>query len=174
MEPLCYVNGRIQPTKESTVGVTDLGLQRGYGVFDYVPTCNGKLFHLADHLARLHHSAAALYLELPIPDDEITHIANQLIAGSELRRPALRLILTGGDAHTQPMLAQPNFIMIIEELPTYPEDVYIHGTTLTTVQYQRELAEVKSINYLNAIRLEPLKQQTWAALVRLRETRTLS
>lgn len=159
MKPLCYVNGKIQPADEGAIGVSDLGLQRGYGVFDYVPSCNGKLFHLADHLARLHHSAAALYLQLPIPDDEITQIAEHMIAGSEVRRPALRLILTGGDAHAQPALAHPNFIMIVEELPGYPEDLYIHGTKLTAVPYQRELADIKSINYLNAIRLEPLRRE---------------
>ncbi|MBN1581560.1 MAG: aminotransferase class IV [Anaerolineae bacterium] len=162
MNALCYVNGHIQPVSEGGIDVTDLGLQRGYGVFDYVPTCNGKLFHFADHLARLHRSAAALHLKLPIPDDKITSIADRLIAGSALERPALRLILTGGDAHAQPLFAQPNFIMIAENSRAYPDDAYKLGVELIAIYYQRELPHVKSINYLNALRLEPLRQEKGA------------
>jgi branched-chain amino acid aminotransferase len=162
MNALCYVNGQIQPASEGTIGVADLGLQRGYGVFDFVPTCNGKLFHLADHLARLHRSAAALHLTLPIPDHEITDIANRLIAGSELERPALRLILTGGEAHAQPAFAHPNFVMITENSRAYPDEAYTQGVKLIAIHYQRELPHIKSINYLNAIRLEPLRQERGA------------
>jgi D-alanine transaminase/branched-chain amino acid aminotransferase len=162
MKALCYVNGQIGSAAEAVIGVADLGLQRGYGVFDYVPTCNGKLFHFADHLARLHRSAAELRLELPMPDAEITHLANRLIADSDLERPALRLILTGGYSYVLPALAHPNFIVIAEESSTYPNDVYSSGAGLIAVCYQRQLPHVKSLDYLNAIRLEPLRREKGA------------
>ena len=141
------------------IGVADLGLQRGYGVFDFVRTRNGKLFHFKDHLARFNRSASELRLKLPISDAEITEIANQLIGESELEMPSVRLILTGGYSNSSPVLEHPNFIMIAEELSTYPSDVYVQGGKLITVQYQRELPHVKSLNYINAIRLDPLKRE---------------
>lgn len=159
MKALCYVNGQIQSAGDASIGVADLGLQRGYGVFDYGRTCHGKLFHFDDNLARFRRSASELHLKLPISDEEITEIANQLIEGSELKTPAVRLILTGGYSYSSPAFEHPNFIIIAEELPTYPSEVYTHGAKLITVQYQRELPHVKSLNYLNSIRLDPLKRE---------------
>lgn len=159
MTSLCYINGEILPTEKSAVNATCLGLQRGYAVFDFVRTRNGKLFHLQDHLARLRHSAAALHLQLPLDDGKIQAIARRLIDGSNLKSPALRLLLTGGCAHAKPAFENPDFIMIAEELPNYPDHVYNEGAKLICAEFQRELPRVKSINYLNAIRLDPLKQK---------------
>ena len=159
MNNYCYVNGEIKPANEGVIGITDLALQRGYGVFDYGRTYNGKLFHFDDNLERLRQSSSALHLKLPLSDQEIREIAVRLIQESNLKTPAIRLILTGGPSNSSPLLEHPNFIIIAEELPTYPGDLYLHGANLITVEYQRELPHVKSINYLNAIRLEPLKRE---------------
>ena len=159
MKALCFINGQIQSASDASIGVADLGLQRGYGVFDFGRTYNGKLFHFEDHIARLCRSASELHLKLPIPEEEITKVANQLIRESKLKTPSVRLILTGGYSHSSPMLEHSNFIIIAEELPTYPSDVYTQGGKLITVQYQRELPHVKSLNYINAIRLDPLKRE---------------
>jgi branched-subunit amino acid aminotransferase/4-amino-4-deoxychorismate lyase len=162
MKHYCYVNGEIKSTSDAVIGVSDLALQRGYGVFDFARTYNGKLFHFNDHIDRLKHSAAALHLRLPISDSEIYKISEQLIKDSKLERPSVRFILTGGCASAAYLFEDPNFIIVAEELPTYPEEVYTKGAKLITVEYQRELPHVKSINYLNAVRLEPLKRERHA------------
>ena len=158
MSTLCYVNGDILSTSDGAIGVSDLALQRGYGVFDFARTYNRKLFHFDDTLQRFRYSASELHLKLPIPDAEITAVSEHLIQESALNNPAIRLILTGGYS-SSPFLQSPNFIIIAEELPMYPASVYLSGAKLITVKYQRELPGVKSINYLNAIRLEPLKRE---------------
>ncbi|MGV7222743.1 MAG: aminotransferase class IV [Nitrospinales bacterium] len=158
MSTLCYVNGEIQATSKGVIGVSDLALQRGYGVFDFARTYNRKLFHFDDHLQRLRLSASELHLNLPIPDEEITSIAAHLIQESDLNYPAVRLILTGGNSNS-PDLQHPNFIITAEEFPIYPALVYSGGVKLIMVEYQRELPHVKSINYMNAIRLEPFKRE---------------
>lgn len=158
MSILCYVNGEILSTSDGTIGVSDLALQRGYGVFDYARTYHRKLFHFDDTLQRFQNSASELHLKLPIPAVEITAVSEHLIQESALNIPAIRLILTGGYS-SSPFLQSPNFIVIAEELPLYPASVYSSGAKLITVNYQRELPSVKSINYMNAIRLEPLKRE---------------
>ena len=158
MSTLCYVNGEILAKSTGVIGITDLALQRGYGVFDFARTYHRKLFHFDDHIQRLRLSASELYLKLPIPDGEITSIAEHLIQESDLNNPAIRLILTGGYSDA-PFLQHPNFVIIAEELPTYPASVYTKGTKLIMVEYQRELPHVKSINYMNSIRLEPYKRE---------------
>jgi branched-chain amino acid aminotransferase len=162
MKTFCYVNGKIQSTIDAVIGVSDFALQRGYGVFDFARTYNGKLFHFNDHIERLRCSAAALHLRLPISNSEIHNIVEQLIKSSQLNSPSIRLILTGGYIYTKPLLENPNFIIIAEELPTYPKEVYTQGAKLITVKYQRELPFIKSINYLNAVRLEPFKREIQA------------
>jgi branched-chain amino acid aminotransferase len=158
MSTHCYVNGEILSTSDGAIGVSDLALQRGYGVFDYARTYHRKLFHFDDTLQRLRYSASELHLKLPNSDAEITAVSEHLIQESALNNPAIRLILTGGYSSSL-FLQSPNFIIIAEELPMYPASVYLLGAKLITVNYQRELPQVKSINYLNAIRLEPLKRE---------------
>jgi branched-subunit amino acid aminotransferase/4-amino-4-deoxychorismate lyase len=158
----CAINGKILSMKEASIGISDLGLQRGYGIFDYIRMYNGKLFHPEDYLRRFRHSAFELHLKLPFSDQQIIEMSYNLINKSNLHRPAIRLILTGGYSNTIPMFKFPNFIMIAEELPTYPSEVYTFGGKLITYLYQRELPHIKSLNYLNAIRLEPLRQNKTA------------
>jgi D-alanine transaminase/branched-chain amino acid aminotransferase len=162
MKTLCYVNGEILSTGDATLGISDLALQRGYGVFDFGRTYGGRLFHFEDNLARLRRSAAELHLKLPLSDAEIIEVATKLIRDSDLQVPAIRLILTGGYAESLPVFENPNFIIITEELPAYSPDLYEQGCRIITSKYQRELPHVKSINYLNAIRLEPLKSKMQA------------
>jgi len=155
MSRLCYINGEILPVSKAAIGISDLALQRGYGVFDFARTNHRRLFHFDDHLQRLRLSASELHLKLPFPEEEITSIAEHLIQESDLDNPAIRLILTGGYS-SAPVYQNPNFIIILEELSTYPAAIYAEGVELITVEYQRELPHVKSLNYLNSIRLAPL------------------
>ena len=155
MTQLCYINGVIMPVENGSIGIRDLAIQRGYGVFDYGRTYNRKLFHFEENIRRFRESASELHLTPPVTDEEILEIAQKLIDGSDLSIPAVRLLLTGGYSAT---LEEPNFIMIAEELATYPDELFEHGAKIVTVEFQRELPYIKSINYLNAIRLEPLKK----------------
>jgi branched-chain amino acid aminotransferase len=159
MKSPCFINGKIVRRSHATIGVDDLGLQRGYAVFDYVRTYNGRLFHFPDHLERLRKSASELHLELPYSDEEIVEITTHLIGGSDLQNPAVRLILTGGKAQEATGFDQPNLIIITEELPYHPSELYENGGKLVTFEYQRELPHVKTTNYLNSIRLDGLNRE---------------
>ena len=144
------------------ISFADIGLQRGYGVFDFASTYNGKLFRFKDYLARFHISAAELRLEIPITNEKIKEIAEHLISISELENPAIRLLITGGISNMDLKLDQPNFIISAENLPGFPKELYVSGSKLVTYGFQRELPHVKSLNYMNFIRLDPLKRQKGA------------
>jgi D-alanine transaminase/branched-chain amino acid aminotransferase len=156
MKSLCYVNGEIMPASDGVIGISDLALQRGYGVFDFGRTYNGKLFHFGQNIKRFRRSASALHLAVPVSDEEIGETVLHLIDESDLKIPCIRMLLTGGYSST---LENPNFIIIAEELPTYPAEVYSNGVKIITVEYQRELPHVKTINYLNMIRLDPFMKE---------------
>ena len=66
-----YLNGRIVPEQQAAISPLDIGLLRGYAVFDLLRTVAGRPFLLPEHLQRLHVSAAQLGLAVPISDAEI-------------------------------------------------------------------------------------------------------
>lgn len=158
-EPLCYVNGRIQPTRAATIGINDLGLLRGYGVFDFGRVYHGRLFHFERNIGRFRRSAAALSLDVPLSDGELLSITKQLIGDNPAPNTGIRLLLTGGYSTYLPQYEDPNVLIIPQLIPPKPAATYTNGIKLMTVEYQRELPHVKSTNYVNAIRLEPLKRQ---------------
>jgi branched-chain amino acid aminotransferase len=48
---LFYVDGEYLPENQAAISVKDIGLLRGYGVFDFLRTYNRRPFHLDDHVA---------------------------------------------------------------------------------------------------------------------------
>ncbi|MFC2136005.1 aminotransferase class IV, partial [Bacteroidota bacterium] len=162
MTSYSYVNGKITTTSEAVIAVNDIGLQRSYSVFDYICTFNGNLFHFSDHYERFIRSAAELHLSPPLSCKEAEEIGIDLIEKSDLNKPALRLILTGGYSDSNSGIGNPNLIMIAEELPSYPAEAYSKGAKLITVNFQRELPRVKTTNYLNTFRLSDLKKEKGA------------
>ena len=45
-----WVNGAFVSADEATLSIEDVGILRGYGVFDYLRSYDGKPYHLMDHL----------------------------------------------------------------------------------------------------------------------------
>ena len=74
-----YLNGKIVEKSKALIRVNNLGLLRGYGIFDYLKTYNRKPFHLDDHIRRFFVSAASLNLEPPISPKELKEIIFKLI-----------------------------------------------------------------------------------------------
>lgn len=159
MSNYCFLNRELKLSDEALLMASDLGLQRGYGVFDFARTYNRKLFHFEGHLERLRYSAGSLNIKVPYSNQEITEMANIAIEKSDLSIPGVRLLLTGGYGSTDAGFDHPNFLIIAEEISEFPKKVYDDGVAVMTYQFQRELPRTKSLNYLNALRLEPVKNE---------------
>jgi branched-chain amino acid aminotransferase len=67
---ICFLNGRFIPLAEATIPVNDLGLQRGYGIFDFLRITDGVPLFLEDHLDRFYQSADKMRLSIPLNRDE--------------------------------------------------------------------------------------------------------
>ena len=159
MEQIASIDGTLVKGARAVIPVDDLGLQRGYAVFDYARVCCGRIFHLGDHLARFRLSADGLHLALAYSDEEITRMALDLIREFGQPEAGIRLILTGGSATAEPLLERPRFIMIAERLPSYPEAIYTGGVKLVSYEFQRDLPPVKTTNYMNAFRLDSFRRE---------------
>ena len=71
----CWLDGTVRPTAETTISVTDHGLTVGDGIFETMKVVDGTPFALSRHLARLHRSADALGLVLPLDDEALATAA---------------------------------------------------------------------------------------------------
>jgi D-alanine transaminase/branched-chain amino acid aminotransferase len=153
----CYSNGKILRKNEIKVGITDLVMLRGYGAFDFLRTYYGIPFRVNDYLNRFENSAGEMKLKLPLSKKKIIYVINSLLKknnSSAKKDFGIRLLLTGGYSLDSYLPAvKPNFFILIEDLPTYPKWWSEKGIKLMIHEHHRELARVKTTNYLTAIRL---------------------
>ena len=123
------------PAGEPVVTAFDLGLGRGDGVFESVLVVGGRTPHLADHLTRLHRSAALL--ELPDPADDVWR---QLVAAATDGWPAgtegaCRLFLTRGLGEGEP----PTALALLAPVPA--ETLRQRSTGISVVALSLGVAE---------------------------------
>ncbi len=157
-ERYCFVNGELLPMATATIGISDLALLRGYGVFDFLAVRQGVPLFLDDYLARFARSAAGLGLALPFATDLLYDMVNSLVQLNGMKDAGIRLVLTGGYAEDGYTPAAPNLLILEHDLPPRSESAWNQGIHMISYAHQRELPEIKSINYLTGILLlEQLK-----------------
>jgi D-alanine transaminase/branched-chain amino acid aminotransferase len=151
-----FVNDSLVPTDEASLLIGDLAIQRGYGIFDFFKTIGGVPVYLDEHLDRFFSSAAQLRLELRKSREELKAMIETLLDRYGIADSGVRLTLTGGystDGYSQ---AEPNLV-IQQSLLKAPITAGIsRSIQLMSYPHQRQLPEVKTIDYLMAIWLQPL------------------
>jgi branched-chain amino acid aminotransferase len=151
-----YVNGCFVPASQAAVSVGDLGLVRGYGVFDVLRTYNRVPFALRRHLERLQRSAQQIDLPLPATIDRLEQLVYECLARNAGIEPAVdvtvRLIVTGGSAASFMLPeGESSLMIIVAPVRAVAAGYYSEGASLITVDIPRFMPSVKSINYISAI-----------------------
>ena len=159
MDKVCYLNGEFTLEKEASVPIADLGLTRGYGIFDFFRTYNGKPFLIERHLKRFSDAANKLAIPVPKCSDDIEKIVLALIQENNLNEAGIRLIITGGISSDGFSPGVPNFIITASPLPDYDPNCWLEGISIMTHDFQRVFPEIKSNNYLTAIHLQAKRKQ---------------
>ncbi len=158
--PTCYCNGELIPYSASSVPLNDLGLQRGYGIFDFLRITENVPLFWEDHLDRFYHSAAEMLLPMLQTRDQLKSIIKELIRINQLPFSGIKIVLTGGASPDGYTIGSPNLFIIQQSIAPPPAAIFLPGYKLFTYPYQRQLPEVKTTDYLMAIRLQPwLKEQ---------------
>jgi branched-chain amino acid aminotransferase len=83
-QPIFYVNGEFVPAEHASLPLTDLGIVRGYGIFDLWRTYDGVPFHQHEHLQRFASSAAQIQLDLPWSEAELDALIRETVARNGL------------------------------------------------------------------------------------------
>ena len=156
-----YLNGKIIPSSKALVSIYDIGFLRGYGVFDYLRTYNGKPFLLIEHLKRFRSSAKELSLQVPVNNAGIEKIIQNLLNKNKFKESSLRLVLTGGELvgglNYNPK--KPTFAILVESYHKQPESIFEKGVKLVTYDHQRFLPEAKTVNYITAVLLQQWREK---------------
>lgn len=149
-----YLNGQILAAQDATVSPFDIGLLRGYAVFDLLRTVGGRPFLLAEHLDRLRASAAQLGLTVPVSDAAIGLAIDELLERNGHGEATVRLVLTGGVSPNGMSYdpSTPTFYILTQELHELPAVVYETGGKLITHEHRREMPEAKTTAYLTMIK----------------------
>lgn len=148
-----YVRGQVLPLEQATLHISDLSIQRGYGVFDYFRVFHGKPVFLDDYLERFHASAAAMNLEVPVPDADLRQAIDELIRRNNLPLSGMKMILTGGYSENGYDPAEASLIIQQQPLILPGPEMLEQGIKVITHEYVREVPRAKTINYTMGIRL---------------------
>ena len=148
------LNGKLPEVAQASLHVSDLAILRGFGIFDYFLIKKHQPLFLSDYLDRFYTSAEKLGLSILIERTEMTRLIRELVAANGLEDAGIRLVLTGGYALDSYTPVEPNLIIMEHEFKAPPAWNYDQGIRLMTYNHQRELPEIKSINYLTGIRLQ--------------------
>jgi branched-chain amino acid aminotransferase len=154
-----YIAGKFYPQEDAKISVFDHGLLYGDGVFEGLRAYSGKVFRLREHIVRLYESAKAIWLEIPMSQDEMCDAVNEAVGINKIDDGYIRLVITRG-AGTLGLdpnrCSNPQVIIIADAISLYPKELYEKGLEIVTVSVQRNhpaalSARIKSLNYLNNI-----------------------
>lgn len=156
---IVWIDGKYYTKDQATISVFDHGLLYGDGVFEGIRSYEGRIFRLDQHLERLYHSAKAIWLDIPQPQQEMAQIVTESLAKSGLRDAYMRLVVTRGkgDMGLDPRKCpRATVFCIVDTIALWPADRYERGlvclTAATPIAHRENLSpRVKSLNYLSHI-----------------------
>lgn len=168
MNPVCYLNGSIVPRADARVSVLDLGLLRGFGIYEGITAFGGEPFRFSDHWERFQNSARALDLALPLSEREALEAMRTVIAANAPgTRATVRMILTGGEAEggIGHVIGRETLFITAEPAVPLPEAFYVNGASMRTYEHQRFLPAYKTTNYITAVLLQKKLKEAGAVEV---------
>lgn len=156
-----FLNGRYLQEAEAVLHASDLSMQRGYAIFDFCRSVNGRVLFLDDYLDRFFASASAMFLPVRQSREELKAIVLQLVQQSAAPECGIRLFLSGGYSPDSYHPTEPNLLITCKPLKPAPFH-FEKGINIRSYRHQRELPQIKTINYLTAVWLQPWLQETGA------------
>lgn len=166
MNPYCYFDGKVIPLSDAVVRPDDLGMLRGFAVYEGITAVDGIPFHFHEHFIRLEHSAAALELAIPYSEGEILAGIEELLQKNAPEgRASIRLILSGGSAVGGIEYREENTLLyaLAEPSAGFPASWYTEGVSLITAEHDRFMPEYKTTAYITAVLLQKARIAAGAA-----------
>ena len=135
----------------------DLGVLRGFGIYEGITAFAGEPFHFDAHWERFERSAKPLGLVIPYSKAEVLEAMRTLIKkNTEGERANIRMVLTGGQAEggLEHVPGRETLFIVVEPFVPLPATLYENGGHLIQHDHQRFMAEAKTIGYITAVTLQ--------------------
>ena len=148
-----YINGQWVHPDNATISINDVGVLRGYSVFEALRTYDRRPFHLDQHMTRLFRSARLIDMDIPWSAQYIAEVVREVIARNTYRHAAIRLLVTGGESEDGILPSGiPTLAVLITPLKERDMEQFATGCKLITTKLQRNAPEAKTANYIAAVR----------------------
>ena len=161
----CFFNGEIVLQSDAKVSIADIGLLRGFGLYEGIPVFRGEPFRFADHWQRFTDGAHTLGMNIPITEEKAEKVIKELVEKNGYNdRANVRMILTGGPivGGIEYNFETPTFYIICEKFEPISEANYKEGGKLITYDFKRDLPEFKTTNYIRAVMLQQFRKEEGA------------
>ena len=145
------INGKIVRADNAKIPVSDLGLLRGYGIFDFFPIRDGLPLFENDYFERFYRSAALTNLEVPVDRSVLREMVIDLAKKNSITRGFTKLVLTGGFATDGYTPEKSNLYILQHRDIIYDPKLYRDGIKLVLQKYIKDYPEIKSLNYTNVL-----------------------
>ncbi|GHB42869.1 aminotransferase class IV [Mongoliitalea lutea] len=147
MKTYCFANEGILETAKAQIHPMDIGLIRGYGIFDFLRTQEYNPMFLQDYLDRFTRSAEKTHLYLPYSKEDLRQIILELIDKNDLKEGGIRMVLTGGVSENHFSPTKGSLFIFNEALDFPAQQKYEQGVKLLSVEHVRAIADIKTTNY---------------------------
>lgn len=147
MKPFCFAQDQVIPSDQASLHPLDIGLIRGYAIFDFFRTENYHPLFLKDYLDRFLTSTEIMRLPLDWHKDELKEIILHLIEVNDLEKGGVRMVLSGGISENNFSPSKGMFFIFCEDLKMPTKEKYEMGIKLLSTEYVRPLPNVKTTNY---------------------------
>ena len=135
-QPSVIINGEIVDAATASIHISDLAIQRGYGVFDFFKTINGSPIFLEDHLDRLYRSAENMRLDFGYDRHSLKAMLFELISINDMPQSGVKITVTGGYAEDGYTLGKPNLLITQQPLVLYDD---ANTAPLKVVSYEHQI-----------------------------------
>ncbi|MBT8218782.1 MAG: aminotransferase class IV [Bacteroidia bacterium] len=147
-----YFNGDLLNEQANLPITKELSFLRGVAIFDFCGVRNKIPLFLDDYMDRLFNSASQVGLKVPVNRTQLGRDISNFIHRNNIENGYCKIILTGGYTEDGFRPRKENMYMMPVGEINYDQSVYTQGVSLLLDEFKREIPEVKTTNYLNAIR----------------------
>lgn len=153
MNRYSIINESFVKHENAKIHISDLSIQRGYGIFEYYHAYNNIPFLQEEYLDRLFRSAELINLNIGYNKQTIADLIKTLIERNKLGNSNVKIIVTGGYSKDGYVPSKSNLIITNSSINTIATDFHINGCCLLVEKYRREFPQAKTINYIQSVRL---------------------
>ena len=149
--PIAYYNNQFLDAQEISIDPKDLGIQRGYSVFDFFKLKNLSNPNIDDYISRFFNSCKSVRLDIQKSRDEIRNITTQVLQQNGTRDGYVKIIASGGTSINGFNKENgPSILAMGMPIKEWDEKYYKIGTKLLMSDYRRDIPHVKTTNYMHA------------------------